>query len=323
MTPAVRIGPWLGRGVSAWCVAGSAGWRWSGQYRRTPPDPRRSRARAHRQDPRRPAPRPTAGARGRPHEQPGADRRLGTRGDGGPDVQRGGQPRPGSSDGCVRPSPTCTCSWSTTTRPTAPASWPTSWRRPTRSQVLHRTEKGGLGAAYKHGFQVALEAGYDVIGEMDADGSHQPEQLQRLLDALVDADLVIGSRWVPGGSVVNWPRRREALSRGGNLYVRTLLGVPVRDATAGYRLFRRTRPGGDRPRLRAEHRLRLPDRHGGALPAPGPAGPRGADRVRRAGARRLQDEWPGRRRVAGAGSPRGGSASAASSSRRVPVMSRS
>lgn len=106
--------------------------------------------------------------------------------------------------------------------------------------VLHRTEKAGLGAAYLHGFQVALDAGYDVIGEMDADGSHQPEQLQRLLDALAGADLVIGSRWIPGGSVVNWPRRREALSRGGNLYVRLLLGIKVRDATAGFRLFRRT-----------------------------------------------------------------------------------
>jgi dolichol-phosphate mannosyltransferase len=106
--------------------------------------------------------------------------------------------------------------------------------------VLHRTSKAGLGAAYLHGFQVALAAGYDVIGEMDADGSHQPEQLDRLLEALADADLVIGSRWVPGGSVVNWPRRRELLSRGGNLYVRLLLGVKVRDATAGYRLFRRT-----------------------------------------------------------------------------------
>jgi dolichol-phosphate mannosyltransferase len=105
--------------------------------------------------------------------------------------------------------------------------------------VLHRAEKGGLGAAYKHGFRVALEGGYDVIGEMDADGSHQPEQLHLLLDALRDADLVIGSRWVPGGSVVNWPFRRELLSRGGNLYVRLLLGVKVRDATAGYRLFRR------------------------------------------------------------------------------------
>ncbi|PUA79370.1 polyprenol monophosphomannose synthase [Nocardioides currus] len=105
--------------------------------------------------------------------------------------------------------------------------------------VLHRTAKGGLGAAYLHGFAVALEQGYDVIGEMDADGSHQPEQLHRLLDALHDADLVIGSRYVPGGSVVNWPRRRELLSRGGNLYVRLLLGMGVKDATAGFRLFRR------------------------------------------------------------------------------------
>ncbi len=106
--------------------------------------------------------------------------------------------------------------------------------------VLHRTRKEGLGAAYLHGFRVALAAGYDVVGEMDADGSHQPEQLGRLLAALRDADLVIGSRWVPGGSVVNWPVRRELLSRGGNLYVRMLLGISVRDATAGYRLFRRT-----------------------------------------------------------------------------------
>ena len=105
--------------------------------------------------------------------------------------------------------------------------------------VLHRAGKGGLGAAYKHGFQVALEAGYDVIGEMDADGSHQPEQLHLLLDALHDADLVIGARWVPGGTVVNWPFRRELLSRGGNLYVRLLLGLKVHDATAGFRLFRR------------------------------------------------------------------------------------
>ncbi len=105
--------------------------------------------------------------------------------------------------------------------------------------VVHRTQKAGLGAAYRHGFSVALERGYDVIGEMDADGSHQPEQLARLLDALVDADLVIGSRWVPGGSVVNWPLARKALSVGGNLYARVALGIPVRDVTAGYRLFRR------------------------------------------------------------------------------------
>jgi dolichol-phosphate mannosyltransferase len=109
-----------------------------------------------------------------------------------------------------------------------------------RVSVVHRTEKAGLGAAYLHGFAVALEAGYAVVGEMDADGSHQPEQLHRLLDALSDADLVIGSRWVPGGSVVNWSPFRKALSVGGNLYARLLLGIPVRDVTAGFRLFRAT-----------------------------------------------------------------------------------
>ena len=84
-----------------------------------------------------------------------------------------------------------------------------------RVHVLHRSGKGGLGAAYLHGFRWALEAGYDVVGEMDADGSHQPEQLHRLLEALVDADLVIGSRWVPGGSVVNWPgTARRCLAAG-------------------------------------------------------------------------------------------------------------
>lgn len=105
--------------------------------------------------------------------------------------------------------------------------------------VLHRRAKEGLGAAYLAGFAWALDHGYDVIGEMDADGSHQPEQLQRLLDALRNADLVIGSRYVPGGSVVNWPRRRLWLSKGGNTYIRALLGVKIRDVTAGYRLFHR------------------------------------------------------------------------------------
>ena len=105
--------------------------------------------------------------------------------------------------------------------------------------VLHRTTKEGLGAAYLEGFAWALSHGYDVIGEMDADGSHQPEQLHRLLDALAGADLVIGSRYVPGGSVVNWPLRRKWLSKGGNTYIRALLGVKIRDVTAGYRLFHR------------------------------------------------------------------------------------
>src|SRR5207342_3453640 len=73
-------------------------------------------------------------------------------------------------------------------------------------KVVHRTQKAGLGAAYRAGFRVALHAGYDVIGEMDADGSHQPEQLDRLLEAIRTADLVIGSRWIPGGAIVNWPK---------------------------------------------------------------------------------------------------------------------
>ena len=92
--------------------------------------------------------------------------------------------------------------------------------------------------AYLAGFRWGLDRGYDALVEMDADGSHQPEQLQRLLDALGNADLVIGSHWVRGGSVVNWPLHRKALSVGGNLYTRALLGMPVHDATAGYRAYR-------------------------------------------------------------------------------------
>ena len=109
-----------------------------------------------------------------------------------------------------------------------------------RIHALHRAAKDGLGKAYLAGFRWALAREYDVIGEIDADGSHQPEQLPRLLAALDHADLVIGSRWVPGGSVTNWALTRELLSRGGNLYTRLLLGIHVRDATAGFRLFRRT-----------------------------------------------------------------------------------
>jgi dolichol-phosphate mannosyltransferase len=104
--------------------------------------------------------------------------------------------------------------------------------------VLHRAGKEGLGAAYLSGFAWAIDQGYDVLVEMDADGSHQPEQLPKLLAALRNADVVIGSRWVNGGSVVNWPKHRELLSRGGNLYTRAMLGIPLHDATGGYRAFR-------------------------------------------------------------------------------------
>jgi dolichol-phosphate mannosyltransferase len=108
--------------------------------------------------------------------------------------------------------------------------------------VLHRTAKAGLGAAYIAGFGWGLERGYDVLVEMDADGSHDPSQLPSLLarlDTPDHADLVLGSRWVPGGSVVDWPKSREALSRGGNLYTRLALGVSIRDITGGYRAYRR------------------------------------------------------------------------------------
>jgi dolichol-phosphate mannosyltransferase len=104
--------------------------------------------------------------------------------------------------------------------------------------VLHRPGKQGLGAAYIAGFAWAREHGYDAVGEMDADGSHAPEDLPRLLAAAREADVVIGSRWVRGGKTVNWPVHRLLLSRGASLYTRLALSLPLRDATAGYRLYR-------------------------------------------------------------------------------------
>ena len=105
--------------------------------------------------------------------------------------------------------------------------------------VLHRAGKEGLGAAYIAAFKWGLDEGYNVLVEMDADGSHQPEELHKLLEAVADgADLSIGSRWVPGGKVVNWPASRELLSRCANIYTRLMLGMPVRDATAGFRVYR-------------------------------------------------------------------------------------
>jgi dolichol-phosphate mannosyltransferase len=109
-----------------------------------------------------------------------------------------------------------------------------------RIHVMHRREKQGLGAAYLAGFGWAREREYDAVVEMDADGSHAPEELPRLLDALTDADVVLGSRWVRGGKVVNWPLHRLVLSRGGNLYTRLALGMPIHDATGGYRAYRMT-----------------------------------------------------------------------------------
>jgi dolichol-phosphate mannosyltransferase len=106
--------------------------------------------------------------------------------------------------------------------------------------VMHRAGKEGLGAAYIAGFGWASGAGYDVVVEMDADGSHAPEELPRVLTALRSADVTIGSRWISGGKVVNWPKYREAVSRFGNFYTRVALGMPLRDATAGFRAYRMT-----------------------------------------------------------------------------------
>ncbi|WP_299564079.1 polyprenol monophosphomannose synthase [uncultured Mycolicibacterium sp.] len=111
---------------------------------------------------------------------------------------------------------------------------------PDRVHVMHRTSKDGLGAAYLAGFRWGLGRGYTVLVEMDADGSHAPEELHRLLDAVdAGADLAIGSRYVPGGTVRNWPYRRLLLSRTANTYSRLLLGVGINDITAGYRAYRR------------------------------------------------------------------------------------
>ena len=111
---------------------------------------------------------------------------------------------------------------------------------PERIHVLHRTVKNGLGAAYLEGFGWGLSRGYSVLVEMDADGSHAPEQLYRLLEAVdAGADLAIGSRYVHGGAVRNWPWRRWALSWTANTYSRLALGVGVHDITAGYRAYRR------------------------------------------------------------------------------------
>lgn len=105
--------------------------------------------------------------------------------------------------------------------------------------VLHREEKAGLGPAYAAGFDRALEDGADVVVEMDADFSHDPADLPRLVAAIEEgADLAIGSRYVPGGSTPDWPLIRRLISKGGNLYARTMLGIPTRDATAGFRAYR-------------------------------------------------------------------------------------
>ena len=105
--------------------------------------------------------------------------------------------------------------------------------------VLHRPGKSGLGPAYRAGMRWGLDRNFDALCEMDADLSHDPADVPRMLRTLRGADLVIGSRYIPGGGVVDWPWHRLALSKGGNRYVRTMTGMPVEDATSGFRAFRR------------------------------------------------------------------------------------
>ena len=120
-------------------------------------------------------------------------------------------------------------------------------------QVLHRSRKEGLGRAYLAGFAVALDGGAELVLEMDSDFSHDPGDLPRLIAAADAADLVLGSRYVPGGGVTNWGLLRRALSRGGSAYARILLGVPVRDLTGGFKCFnRRVLEGIDLEHVRAE-----------------------------------------------------------------------
>ena len=110
---------------------------------------------------------------------------------------------------------------------------------PDRVSVLHRTSKQGLGPAYVAGFAVGFEQGADILCEIDADFSHDPKDLPALVAAVTaGADLAIGSRYVPGGGVVDWPWYRRALSKFGNLYAGMMLGTPIKDMTAGYRAFR-------------------------------------------------------------------------------------
>ena len=107
-----------------------------------------------------------------------------------------------------------------------------------RISVLHRKDKQGLGAAYIAGFKYAFAGGYEFVVEMDADGSHRAEDLPKLLKVCQDNDLVIGSRYIKGGRVINWPLQRQILSKGGNIFAKIMLGQKINDMTAGFRVFR-------------------------------------------------------------------------------------
>ena len=157
-------------------------------------------------------------------------------------------------------------------------------------EVLHRPRKSGLGRAYVAGFEHALGAGAASVVEMDADLSHDPADLPRLLAPLAEgADLVLGSRYVPGGGIRDWDALRRGISRFGCEYARRVLGVGVRDLTGGFKAFRAERAGGDRLRRRAIAGLRVPGRAHLSRAAARPAGGGDPDRLPRARARQLED----------------------------------
>ena len=148
-----------------------------------------------------------------------------------------------------------------------------------RVHLLERPGKAGLGAAYRAGFAWALEAGYDAVVQMDADLSHPPERLPALLGALDSADLAIGSRYVRGGAVRDWPLSRRLISWAGNVYVRLVLGLSVHDATAGFKAFRReTLVAHRRPRTRCRTATASRSRTPGGRAAPASRCPRSRSR---------------------------------------------
>jgi len=163
-------------------------------------------------------------------------------------------------------------------------------------EVLHRTAKEGLGRAYLNGFEVALAHGADLIMEMDCDFSHSPTDVHRLVEAAGEADLVLGSRNVPGGGVKNWPVVRRLISKGGSWYARTILGVNVRDLTGGFKCFnRKVLEQLDFSRVDAQG-YALPDRTHVPGTSAGVFREGSAHHLRRPRLRRVKDEGLDRRR---------------------------
>ena len=155
--------------------------------------------------------------------------------------------------------------------------------------VLHRTEKSGLGRAYIAGFKWALERGYEFVFEMDGDFSHNPDDIPMFLEAARNADLVLGSRYLNGIRIINWPLSRLMLSKSAAKYVQLITGMPITDPTGGYKCFTPAGAAGHQPGGDQLQRLQLPDRDDPPALAAGHEDRGGADRLHRAGSRPFQD----------------------------------